>query len=207
MADILTQIQDELDMLLHQMSAALSYIKNAAPPSPIPGQPTQSSFAEYEAQTRAQEQPSTTGNTQTQTQTQTQHSLTQHTSSTQTQTQSQSQTQSQTQTQAPTQTTSQTLTLAHTQTQTTPPAFPPSIKELSYDLIMKEQQIEHLIARLPGIGTSEQEQGVRMRVLEQELDRIEGERRDAVREKEGLVGRVEEGLGVVGGCGGGGGGW
>lgn len=71
MADILTQIQDELDMvrpplpipsypltsqLLHQMHASLTYIKTRAPPAAIPGQPTLSSLQEAQAQAAAHSQ-------------------------------------------------------------------------------------------------------------------------------------------------------
>ncbi|KAF2010465.1 hypothetical protein BU24DRAFT_58866 [Aaosphaeria arxii CBS 175.79] len=40
MGDILTQIQDELDMLLNQMFITLRYIQTSSPSAPITGQPT-----------------------------------------------------------------------------------------------------------------------------------------------------------------------
>lgn len=175
MADILTQIQDELDMvplpepldpnaltpqLLHQMQASLTYIKSRAPPAPIPGQPLLSTFAEHEAQSAAQAA-SQSQSTQTQTQ--------------------------------PSQQPSQ-------------PPPPPSqeefhrdLRELSRDLLLKEQQIEVLVASLPGLNASEKEQVERMKELERELEEIEGERVEAVREKERLVRRVEEKIMSVGG--------
>ncbi|KAF2199426.1 CSE2-domain-containing protein [Delitschia confertaspora ATCC 74209] len=94
-------------------------------------------------------------------------------------------------------------------TQTTDPSLPEiphpappeefirTLHELSRDLVLKEQQIELLISRLPGIGISEKEQIARMQGLERELEAIEEEREEAVREKEELV-KVLEGkiLGV-----------
>ncbi|KAF2639726.1 hypothetical protein P280DRAFT_470343 [Massarina eburnea CBS 473.64] len=147
MADILTQIQDELDMLLNQMQSQLSYIKTRAPPAIIPGQPQLSTFLEQEAQTAA-------------------------------------------------------AASAHSQTQAPPP--PPTqeeyqhdIRELSKDLVLKEQQIEVLIASLPGLHTSEKEQVERMKELEKELEDLEGDRIAAVEEKRGLVKIVEERIGSV----------
>jgi mediator of RNA polymerase II transcription subunit 21 len=72
------------------------------------------------------------------------------------------------------------------------------IKEMSRDMVLKEQQLEVLIASLPGLNTSESEQVERMKALEAELAGLEGERVEAVREKERLVGRVEERIRCVG---------
>jgi mediator of RNA polymerase II transcription subunit 21 len=65
--------------------------------------------------------------------------------------------------------------------------FTADLHELARDLILKEQQIELLIDRLPGIGTSERAQRERMRELEQQLQEIEVQRREAVAEKEVLL--------------------
>ncbi|CAO2653609.1 Nn.00g030200.m01.CDS01 [Neocucurbitaria sp. VM-36] len=54
MGDILTQIQDELDMLLNMMSRDLAHIRENAPPSVPPGQQRLDSFAELEARTAAE---------------------------------------------------------------------------------------------------------------------------------------------------------
>ncbi|KAL1607969.1 RNA polymerase II mediator complex subunit [Paraconiothyrium brasiliense] len=141
MGDILTQIQDELDMLLNQMQSSFAYIRNRAPPAPIPGQPMLSSMQEFEAQNIAAANPSAA-----------------------------------------------------------PPAPPPlptaeefqkDIAELSRDMVLKEQQIEVLIASLPGLDKSEAEQVARMKELEKELEGLEGERMRAVEEKEALVKKVE----------------
>lgn len=66
-------------------------------------------------------------------------------------------------------------------------------------MILKEQQIEVLVASLPGLNTSENEQMERMKELERELEGLEGERIEAVREREDLLKRVEEKIGSVGG--------
>lgn len=163
MADILTQIQDELDMLLHQMYRGLQYIKERAPPSAPPNQPALSSFAEYESQQAAAAA-------------------------------------AQSQSQHPSQPTS---TQPSDPSQPAIPAPPPTlsedqlhadIRELSRDLVLKEQQLEILINRLPGIGSSEKEQVERMKELERQLEGIEESRVKAVREKEELVRRVDRGI-------------
>lgn len=73
----------------------------------------------------------------------------------------------------------------------TPEEFQKDIRELSRDLLLKEQQIEVLIGSLPGLHSSEAEQIERMRELERELEELEGERLKAVKEKEELVKLVE----------------
>jgi mediator of RNA polymerase II transcription subunit 21 len=72
------------------------------------------------------------------------------------------------------------------------------MKEMSRDMVLKEQQLEVLIASLPGLNTSEGEQVERMKALEAELAGLEGERVEAVREREALVRRVEERIRSVG---------
>ncbi|KAF2259000.1 CSE2-domain-containing protein [Lojkania enalia] len=166
MADILTQIQDELDMLLLQMTSALHYIKDRAPPAPIPNQPLLTSFTEHESQQRAQD--------------------TQSTQPASTQQQGQ-----------PTQPTTQHQT--QTPTALDPKDFQADIRELSRDLVLKEQQIELLIDRLPGIGTSERAQVERMKELESLLEDMEGERVEAVRLKAEMLERVERRIRGVGG--------
>lgn len=70
-------------------------------------------------------------------------------------------------------------------------------RELARDLIIKEQQIEYLIGRLPGIGASEAEQEARIRELEGELRRVEMEKERKVRELRKLGRRLEGVLGAV----------
>ena len=168
------------------MYATLSYTSTRAAPSPIPGQPLQSPAAPaFPGSTHATSD-AAAPETQTQTQTQTQGSS----NPTQTTTSfdpSQPQTQTQTQTQPQTQT-----RLLSTRPPRHDPAaaFTADLYELARDLIVKEQQIEMLIERLPGIGTSERAQRARMAVLERQLREIEEERARAVAEKERLLERV-----------------
>ncbi|OKL57584.1 Mediator of RNA polymerase II transcription subunit 21 [Talaromyces atroroseus] len=70
-------------------------------------------------------------------------------------------------------------------------------KELARDLIIKEQQIEYLIGRLPGIGASEAEQEARIRELESELRQVELAREKKARELKKLGKRLESVLGAV----------
>ncbi|RAO69532.1 uncharacterized protein BHQ10_005544 [Talaromyces amestolkiae] len=70
-------------------------------------------------------------------------------------------------------------------------------RELARDLIIKEQQIEYLIGRLPGIGSSEAEQEARIRELESELRQVELAREKKARELKKLGKRLELVLGTV----------
>ena len=72
------------------------------------------------------------------------------------------------------------------------------MKEMAKDLVVKSQQIEMLIANLPGVNSSEEEQVKRMKELERELEDLEGERIRAVKEKEALLKKVEEKIMGVG---------
>jgi mediator of RNA polymerase II transcription subunit 21 len=58
--------------------------------------------------------------------------------------------------------------------------------------------MEALIANLPGLNVSEEQQVERMKQLERELEGLEGERLEAIREKEGLMRRVEDKIAGVG---------
>ena len=79
----------------------------------------------------------------------------------------------------------------------TPTTFVAATKELAHDLILKQKQIEAIIATLPDIGRSEGEQEARIRELEQELQEVEGERAGLVGMKEHLLNRVDSVIGVV----------
>lgn len=172
MADILTQMQDEVDMvrvklpiptaptltpsqLLNIMQSQLFQIRTRAPPSVPLGQQKLSSFAEKEAADKSEnaaQNPST----------------------------------------------------QLTQIADAPPAqptkeqFEEDLKEMAKDLVVKSQQIELLIANLPGVNSSEAEQVQRMKDLEKELEELEGERVHAVQEKEALLKKVEEKIVGVG---------
>lgn len=56
---------------------------------------------------------------------------------------------------------------------------------------MKEQEIEMLITKLPGVDNSERDQEQMIRQLEEELKISEEERKEAVREKEVVLVRLE----------------
>lgn len=68
-----------------------------------------------------------------------------------------------------------------------PEVFQAALRELARDLIMKEQQIEHLISVLPGIGTSEKDQNTRIQELEVELREAEEQRKGAMQEREEML--------------------
>ena len=72
------------------------------------------------------------------------------------------------------------------------PEFDETLRELSHDLVLKEQQIELLISELPGLGTSEAQQMHRMQALERKLDAVEADREEAMREKRHLDQRLAE---------------
>lgn len=72
------------------------------------------------------------------------------------------------------------------------------IKEFAIDTVEKEQQIEFLIANLPGLNSSEKQQLERMKELERQLEDLEGERVLAVKEKETLLKLVEDKIQGVG---------
>lgn len=90
------------------------------------------------------------------------------------------------------------------QTSEAPPALPTKeqfeedLKEMAKDLVVKSQQIELLIANLPGVHSSEAEQVQRMKELEKELEQLEGERLQAVKGKDALLKKVEEKIVGVG---------
>ena len=91
-----------------------------------------------------------------------------------------------------------------TQTSVAPPPpptkeeFNEDLKDMAKDLVIKNQQIELLIANLPGVNTSEVEQVQRMKELETELEGLESERLQAVKEKEVLLKMVEDKIMGVG---------
>ncbi|KAH7351418.1 mediator complex, subunit Med21 [Pyrenochaeta sp. MPI-SDFR-AT-0127] len=79
-----------------------------------------------------------------------------------------------------------------------PEQFQADIKQMAIDMTEKHGQIEKLIATLPGLNSSEKEQVERMKELEKELEDLEGERVQAVKEKETLLKMVEEKIMGVG---------
>jgi mediator of RNA polymerase II transcription subunit 21 len=100
--------------------------------------------------------------------------------------------------------TQQTSTTDPSQHTNAPPAkpspeqFQADLKEMAQDITLKEQQIERLIAHLPGLNWSEKEQVDRMKELERQLEDLEGERVKAVKDKEILMKMVEDKITGVG---------
>ncbi|KAL6704055.1 RNA polymerase II mediator complex subunit [Coniothyrium glycines] len=156
MGDILTQIQDELDMLLHQMAMSLAYIREKAPPSVPPGQQRLDSFAEVEARNAAENNTQNSSN--------------------------------------PSQLTQQPPAPAPL----SPDEFAKDIKELAQDQVLKHAQIEKLIEHLPGLNRSERDQVDRMKDLQRQLDDLDEEHTQAVKEKEMLLKLVEDKIMGVG---------
>ncbi|CAL3965410.1 hypothetical protein PZA11_001838 [Diplocarpon coronariae] len=64
-------------------------------------------------------------------------------------------------------------------------------RELAQDLILKEQQIEYLISSLPGLANSEKDQEEIIRQLEEELRTAEVERKEAIKDKDDVLNRLE----------------
>lgn len=79
-----------------------------------------------------------------------------------------------------------------------PEQFNQDLKEFSRDIVLKQQQVELLIASLPGLNISEEQQVARMKELEKELEGLEDERAQAVRDKELLLKKVEDKIMSVG---------
>tara|TARA_R110002003_G_scaffold105_3_gene8743 strand:+ start:14986 stop:15519 length:534 start_codon:yes stop_codon:yes gene_type:complete len=79
-----------------------------------------------------------------------------------------------------------------------PEQFQDDIKEFARDVVLKQQQVEALIANLPGLNVSEEQQIERMKQLERELEELETERAQAVKEKEVLLRKVEDKIMGVG---------
>jgi mediator of RNA polymerase II transcription subunit 21 len=65
--------------------------------------------------------------------------------------------------------------------------FQNALREIAQDLVVKEQQIEHLINSLPGLGNSESDQERRMRELEVELRNVQAVRESKEAEREELI--------------------
>lgn len=64
-------------------------------------------------------------------------------------------------------------------------------RELAQDLIIKEQQIEALISMLPGLDNSEKDQEDTIQQLEEQLMDAEKKRKEAVKEKDAVLARLE----------------
>jgi mediator of RNA polymerase II transcription subunit 21 len=73
-----------------------------------------------------------------------------------------------------------------------PDVFEAGQRELAQDLIIREQQIEYLISKLPGLDHSEEDQEERIVELEKELKAAEEKRKVAVKEKEVILAKLDE---------------
>jgi mediator of RNA polymerase II transcription subunit 21 len=82
--------------------------------------------------------------------------------------------------------------------QISPEQFHQDIKEFAQDIVIKQQQMEALIANLPGLNMSKEQQVERMKQLERELEELEADRLAAVKEKEVLLRKVEDKIMNVG---------
>ena len=72
-----------------------------------------------------------------------------------------------------------------------PTTFAANQLQLVQDLIIKEQQIEYLISVLPGIGTSEKEQELRICSLEKELRQMQEQRKQRRKQMRATVKELE----------------
>lgn len=79
-----------------------------------------------------------------------------------------------------------------------PDVFAKRQHEMARDLVIKEQQIEHLISILPGLNMNTAQQNERIRALESELSTVEQTRRAKREELAVLKDNVDELLGAVG---------
>ncbi|KAJ9666864.1 Mediator of RNA polymerase II transcription subunit 21 [Coniosporium apollinis] len=168
MADRLTQLQDCLDQLAKQMYASLMYTLHHSAPLPIPGQPNQ-----YEHLL-----PITNGPT---------NGITTHDTPNANAEQQQAAA-------ANPPANADNPARSGSPVPDPPAVFASTLRELARDLIVKEQQIEALIASLPGIGTSEKEQVERIAELERQLREVEEERKEAVREKREVLRRLDSAI-------------
>jgi hypothetical protein len=63
--------------------------------------------------------------------------------------------------------------------------------QLARDLMLKEAQIEYLISLLPGLDRREMDQEEKIRQLEEELKAAEIQRKEALKEKEAALARLD----------------
>ncbi|OAQ63210.1 RNA polymerase II transcription mediator [Pochonia chlamydosporia 170] len=69
--------------------------------------------------------------------------------------------------------------------------FAAGLKELSRDLIIKEQQIEVLISNLPGLDNSERDQERNIKDLEEDLKAAEAQRQEALKERDQILAELD----------------
>ncbi|PHH87478.1 hypothetical protein CDD83_8833 [Cordyceps sp. RAO-2017] len=69
--------------------------------------------------------------------------------------------------------------------------FQAGLKELSRDLIVKEQEIEYLISSLPGLDNSEKDQERNIKDLEDDLKAAEAQRQEALKERDHILAQLD----------------
>ncbi|KAF2665017.1 hypothetical protein BT63DRAFT_428963 [Microthyrium microscopicum] len=172
MADRLTQIQDCLDQLMTQMYATIHYIDTRHHYAHIPGQTDQFGTVPATDNTPASQVTLVVPGGSTQT------TLVASTNNTQ-----------------------GGNTQGSTATDGAPendgvkiqpdPHIHARLTVLAQDLVLKEQQLEALVASLPGLGDSEASQERRIKELTAELGELDVEAKETEAEKDELVGRLE----------------
>ncbi|UNI21778.1 RNA polymerase II mediator complex subunit [Purpureocillium takamizusanense] len=70
--------------------------------------------------------------------------------------------------------------------------FQAGLRELSRDLILKEQQIEYLISSLPGLDNSEKDQEKNIKDLEEDLKAAEAQRQEALKERDEILAQLDD---------------
>lgn len=73
-----------------------------------------------------------------------------------------------------------------------PPAFRDGQAEIARDLIVQAQRIEYLVSELPGLQNSERDQLRIISGLEEEIAGLEGQRLEAVRERDEVFGQLDK---------------
>ena len=72
-----------------------------------------------------------------------------------------------------------------------PQAFRDGQAEIARDLIVQAQRIEYLVSELPGLQNSERDQLRIIGGLEEEIAGLEGQRLEAVRERDEVFGQLD----------------
>lgn len=196
MADRLTQIQDCLDQLITQIYATVRYIDTRHHYTPIDGQAPQWMSQGGETQTATQASISTAAPALAPGSTQPSSATQQSTQPGSTQTQTQQGSQSLQQEQQQQQRADEDYPFRPGAVDPDP-LFETRLRELAQDLVLKEQQVEALLATLPGLGVSQAAQEQRIAELQAELVRVETETKEWEVEKRKLQERMDTRLGGV----------
>lgn len=74
----------------------------------------------------------------------------------------------------------------------TPERFEKAQQDLAEDLILKGQQIEHLIRSLPGLGKSEEQQTAEIKELVEKVHKMEAQKKATRKEMRECVSRLDD---------------